>query len=138
MVPATKMFLDAVVNGWLVHSSDERLTRHVLNAVLKTSSRGGQIFKDSKTSPRKIDLAVASIMALERSEFYRKRTSQVLGAGDMFGDDEDPEVVMREMFEDRKALFKEAAEEREALNEFLSQKPSKQDPSGSSDKHPAG
>lgn len=135
MIPATRMFLDAVVNGWLVHSPDERLTRHVLNAVLKTSSRGGQIFKDSKTSPRKIDLAVASIMALERSEFYRKRTSEVVSPWDILsGEDGDsPEDVIQSMRDDYQKLLDEAAEERKDLNEFLHPESGTEDQGSSSE-----
>jgi phage terminase large subunit-like protein len=35
--------------------------------VLRTDSRGSRLSKDAKNSPRKIDLAVSAVMALERA-----------------------------------------------------------------------
>jgi phage terminase large subunit-like protein len=67
MVPATQRFYEAVLNQTLSHSGDPRLARHVANCVIKTDQRGSRLAKDSKNSPRKIDLAVASVMALERA-----------------------------------------------------------------------
>ena len=67
MVPATQRFAEAVANRQLTHSGDERLRRHVANAVLKVDSRGPRLSKPSKWSPRRIDLAVAAVMALERA-----------------------------------------------------------------------
>jgi phage terminase large subunit-like protein len=66
MSPATARFSAAVATGALTHSGDERLTTHVLNAVVVSDSRGTRVQKDSKKSPRKIDLAVAALMALDR------------------------------------------------------------------------
>lgn len=65
MTPATQRFFEAVVNGTLTHSGDPRLAGHVGNCVLKTDSRGSRIAKESKQSNRKIDLAVASVMAFD-------------------------------------------------------------------------
>lgn len=73
MIPATARFRQAIMNGTATHSGDPDLTRHVENAVVRVSSRGEQIAKDSKSSPRKIDLAVAAVMALERAAFYMQR-----------------------------------------------------------------
>ncbi len=77
MIPATTRTYEAVMNGTLTHSGDERLSRHVSNAVLKVSSRGGQLVKDSKDSPRRIDLAVCAVMAYSRAAEYRPRTPHV-------------------------------------------------------------
>ena len=55
------------MNHGLTHSGDPRLARHITNAVLKVDSRGQRIAKDHKGSSRKIDLAVAAIMALDRA-----------------------------------------------------------------------
>jgi phage terminase large subunit-like protein len=66
MTPATARFSAAVATGALTHSGDERLTTHVLNAVVVSDARGTRVQKDSKRSPRKIDLAVAALMALDR------------------------------------------------------------------------
>lgn len=70
MTPATTRFYEAVMNDGLTHSGDPRLGRHVGNATTKTDSRGTRIYKESKGSPRKIDLAVASVMAVARAAWH--------------------------------------------------------------------
>lgn len=67
MVPATTRFFQAVTNSGLTHSGDPRLARHVGNCRVRPTVRGSMISKDAKKSPRKIDLAVAAVMALERA-----------------------------------------------------------------------
>ncbi|MGW1623047.1 terminase large subunit domain-containing protein [Streptomyces sp. NPDC002172] len=67
MIPATTRFYEAVMNRSLTHSGDPRLARHLSNCVVKTDSRGSRLSKDAKNSPRKIDLAVAAVMAHERA-----------------------------------------------------------------------
>lgn len=69
MVPATQRFYEAVVNRTLTHSGDLRLARHVGNAVIKTDARGARLAKDAKGSPRRIDLAVAAVMAFDRAGY---------------------------------------------------------------------
>jgi len=67
MVPATQRFYEAVLNRTLTHSGDPRLARHLANCVIRTDNRGSRLSKDAKGSPRKIDLAVSAVMALERA-----------------------------------------------------------------------
>ena len=67
MVPATQRFYEAVMNKTLTHDGDVRLTRHMNNAVLKTDNRGQRLSKDARFSARKIDLAVAAVMAFDRA-----------------------------------------------------------------------
>jgi phage terminase large subunit-like protein len=67
MIPATQRFYEAVLNKTVTHSGDARLARHLSNCVLRTDSRGSRLSKDGKHSPRKIDLAVSAVMALERA-----------------------------------------------------------------------
>lgn len=74
MMPATARFKQAIVNGAATHSAHPDLTRHVENAVVKVSSRGEQITKDTQNSPRKIDLAVAAVMAFDRAAFLGGKT----------------------------------------------------------------
>jgi phage terminase large subunit-like protein len=69
MVPATQRFYEAVVNQTITHTGDPRLARHLTNCVIRVDSRGTRISKDAKNSPRKIDLAVSAVMALERAMF---------------------------------------------------------------------
>jgi phage terminase large subunit-like protein len=67
MCPATQRTYELVANRGLTHDGDARLARHVGNAVLKPEFRGARIVKDYRKSPRKIDLAVATIMAVDRA-----------------------------------------------------------------------
>jgi phage terminase large subunit-like protein len=67
MTPATSRFYEAVVNGALTHSGDPRLARHLANAVLKGDPRGARLAKEHKHSKRRIDAAVAAVMALHRA-----------------------------------------------------------------------
>lgn len=67
MVPATQRFYEAVLNKQLTHSGDARLARHIENCTLEISQRGARISKESKNSGRKIDLAVAAVMAFDRA-----------------------------------------------------------------------
>lgn len=70
MGPATQRFFELVTTKQITHSGDPRLARHLGNAVLKTDSRGSRLSKDAKSSPRKIDLAVASVMAADRAGYW--------------------------------------------------------------------
>jgi phage terminase large subunit-like protein len=65
MSPACQEFERRVTSGGLTHDGDERLERHINNCVVKIDSRGPRITKDQKDSPRKIDLAVAAVIALD-------------------------------------------------------------------------
>lgn len=70
MSPAT-MRLRAMLNTRAVtHDGDPRLARHVSNAVLKESSRGTHLAKETTWSKRRIDLAVCWVMALDRAMAY--------------------------------------------------------------------
>lgn len=67
MQPATARFYEAVVNGELTHSGDSRLARHVGNAVLREAAPGARVAKERRDSPRRIDAAVAAVMAHDRA-----------------------------------------------------------------------
>lgn len=67
MTPATTRFYEAVVNKSITREQDPRMARHLDNAYLRADSRGTRIFKEHKHSLRRIDLAVAGVMALERA-----------------------------------------------------------------------
>jgi phage terminase large subunit-like protein len=73
MTPATARFCEPV-NGQLTHSGDSRLARHVANAILREDSRGARLAKEHKDSPRRIDGAVAAVMAVHRA-------AELAGAG---------------------------------------------------------
>lgn len=70
MTPATTRFFESVMNSELSHDGDARLARHVGNATLKSDARGYRLAKESRYSKRRIDLAVAAVMGLERAFFY--------------------------------------------------------------------
>ena len=67
MVPATQRFYEAVLNEGLTHFGDPGLARHIDNCVLRVDARGSRLAKETRNSPRKIDLAVAAVMALDRA-----------------------------------------------------------------------
>jgi phage terminase large subunit-like protein len=75
MVPACQEFYTAVIEHRLTHDGDPRLAQHIANAVLREDHRGPRIVKESKTSPRKIDLAVAAVIAHDMA----RRTPDVEG-----------------------------------------------------------
>jgi phage terminase large subunit-like protein len=83
MIPATQSLYEAVVNGNISHSGDGDLARHVRNATVKVDSRGSRIVKESKASPRKVDLAVAAVMAFDGARYHAARAGsagRVVGA----------------------------------------------------------
>ncbi|MDX3507459.1 terminase [Streptomyces caniscabiei] len=63
IVRATRAFHDAVTDTELTHCGSSALMRHVLNARRRESRSGIQIAKAHPDSSRKIDAAVASILA---------------------------------------------------------------------------
>jgi phage terminase large subunit-like protein len=67
MTPATTTFYEAVVNRALTHSGDADLARHIANCTVRTDSRGTRLAKEHKHSTRRIDLAVAAVMAHARA-----------------------------------------------------------------------
>jgi phage terminase large subunit-like protein len=66
--PATNSFYEAVVNRALTHDGNKELALHMAHAIIKADPRGERIVKDFKKSPRRIDLAMASIMAFDRAK----------------------------------------------------------------------
>ena len=64
MIPASQRFFEAVVEGRMKHDGNPTLARHLNNAVIRPT---GQIAKETKDSKRKIDAAVASILAYDRA-----------------------------------------------------------------------
>ena len=65
IVRALEQFHSGVVDGELSHDGTSVLTRHVLNARRRPSRAGLQIGKENPDSPRKIDAAVAAVLAWE-------------------------------------------------------------------------
>ena len=67
MSPATMRFYQMVVDRQVSHDGHPGLARHVGNAVVKQDARGSRIVKESRFSNKKIDAAVATIIALDRA-----------------------------------------------------------------------
>ncbi|WP_231895114.1 terminase TerL endonuclease subunit, partial [Gordonia sp. 852002-10350_SCH5691597] len=76
MAPATDRFYAAVTTGSLTHDGNDDLAVHLGNAVAKSTPMGDLIAKDKRGSPRKIDAAVAAIVALDRSAFHTTRKNR--------------------------------------------------------------
>ena len=67
MVPACAKFYDAVMEGKLKQDGDGTLARHLDNAAVKIDRLGPRIVKENRNSPRKIDAAVAAVIAVDRA-----------------------------------------------------------------------
>lgn len=70
MAPATDRFYASVVDQTLTQDGDPRLAAHMAHTVAKRTPLGDLVSKDKKNSPRKIDAAVAAIIALDRAAFH--------------------------------------------------------------------
>ncbi len=66
IVPACQIFYDAVTEQTITHDGNPVLTRHLDNTVVKSDRQGRRITKESASSPRKIDAAIAAVIALDR------------------------------------------------------------------------
>lgn len=75
MAPATQRIYELVQNQKIRHNGDPRLARHFGSAVLKTDERGSRVIKDARNSARKIDLCVATLMAIERASYWLSEDS---------------------------------------------------------------
>lgn len=73
MGPATDRAYQLILTGELTHDGDERLARHVGHAVARATASGDLITKDRRASPRRIDAAVATVVAVERAAHHASR-----------------------------------------------------------------
>jgi phage terminase large subunit-like protein len=80
MSPACDRFRVAVLEGELFHDGDPALARHVGHVVAKESPYGTLIGKEHPDSPRKIDAAVAAVVAYERACWHAERAGIPLAA----------------------------------------------------------
>jgi len=78
MIPACAKFYDAVVGEKLTQDGNALLTRHISNAVVKVDRLGPRIVKEHRGSPRKIDAAVASIIAFDRATVSRTNPQTIV------------------------------------------------------------
>lgn len=70
MVPAWDSFYGAVMADEVVHDGNAALARHIDNIVLKQCSTGTYPSKESGHSKRKIDLGIASVIAVDRAQWH--------------------------------------------------------------------
>jgi phage terminase large subunit-like protein len=62
-----------VTTRQLSHDRNLSLARHLRNAVVRETGGGVLIVKDRRDSPRKIDLAVAAVVAHDRAQSRPER-----------------------------------------------------------------
>jgi phage terminase large subunit-like protein len=67
MVPACQKFYEQVTEEKIEHDGNAFVTRHLTNAAVKIDNYGPRIVKEHRHSPRRIDAAVAGIIALDRA-----------------------------------------------------------------------
>jgi phage terminase large subunit-like protein len=67
MVGACQKVYDSVTEATLTHDGDALLARHLDNCKLKVDNLGGRIVKESRASNRRIDAAVAFVIAYDRA-----------------------------------------------------------------------
>lgn len=70
MAPACDRLYQAVADGTVTHDGDPRLSAHIAHCVAKSTPMGDLVVKDRRGSPRKIDLAVAAIVAYDRAAWH--------------------------------------------------------------------
>lgn len=73
MAPATDRLYQGAQDGTFTHDGDPRLASHIAHCVAKPTTLGDLVHKDKKNSPRKIDAAVAAIVALDRAAYHSTR-----------------------------------------------------------------
>jgi phage terminase large subunit-like protein len=70
MAAACSSFYQAATTDGLTHDGHPGLARHVSNAVLKETAQGAYITKEDKSSPKKIDAAIAAVIAWNRARWH--------------------------------------------------------------------
>ncbi|GGM48521.1 terminase [Longimycelium tulufanense] len=70
--PATQTAYDLVMDQRCSHDGDPALARHVANAVVREDRHGQRITKEHKSSKRRIDLAVAWVIAVHHAKAWRE------------------------------------------------------------------
>ena len=70
MAPATDRLYAAIMDETMTFDGDPRLVEHINNCVPKSTALGDLVHKDKRNSTRKIDLAVAAIVAYDRAAWH--------------------------------------------------------------------
>lgn len=76
MAPATDRLYQGVAEGWITHDNDPRLAAHVGHCVAKATPMGDLVHKPRYgAAVRKIDSAIAMIVAVDRAKWHHTRGS---------------------------------------------------------------
>ena len=67
MIPATQTAFETIIEERLVHDGNPVLSRHLDNCIVKNDHRGQRVTKEASNSKKKIDAAIAFIIALDRA-----------------------------------------------------------------------
>ena len=70
MAAACSSFYQAATTEGLSHDGHPGLERHISNAVLHETAQGAYITKEDKSSPKKIDAAIAAVIAWNRARWH--------------------------------------------------------------------
>jgi phage terminase large subunit-like protein len=65
MTPATTRFYEGVMLRTLTHDGGRDFARHVANCTVREDNRGVRLAKEHRYSKRRIDAAVAAVMAFD-------------------------------------------------------------------------
>jgi phage terminase large subunit-like protein len=76
MTPATARMTEAVLQRLMTHDGDPRLALHVANAALKNDARGQRLAKALGERSRRIDAAVAMVMAYDEAARVRSNVAR--------------------------------------------------------------
>lgn len=76
MAPATDRLYQKIALQEITHDGHPALMTHFSNCVAVNTTAGVVVMKDKRMSPRKIDLAVASIAAVDRSQWHTNTTKK--------------------------------------------------------------
>lgn len=76
MAPATDRLYQAVTTNTVTHDGDPRLSAHIAHCIAKRTPMGDLVSKDKRGSPRKIDAAVAAIVAFDRAAFHLTKSTR--------------------------------------------------------------
>ena len=77
MAPATDRLYELVMEERVENDGDPRMVAHFDHAVARSTNLGDLISKDKKGSDRKIDSAVAAIVAVDRAAFHASKPQRV-------------------------------------------------------------
>lgn len=76
MAPATDRMYQGAIDHRFTHDGDGRLAAHVAHCIAKRTPMGDLVAKDKRNSPRKIDAAVAAIVALDRAAWHTNNSTR--------------------------------------------------------------